>query len=75
MLRGFSPEERREVRRQLGLIQLDPLVDGVHKILFAPHAVYTTYVTRQFWIYYFVEGGTITFADIDRATDYEPIPR
>jgi hypothetical protein len=65
-LRGFTREERLSVKLLLRRIQLDPSVDGVHKILLAPDAPLTTYVGQDFYVFYFIEQNTIIVVDVER---------
>ncbi len=66
----FSPQEQREVRRLLEVIRIDPSIDNVHKIVFPmPPAVFTAYVTSQFWIVYHVMGTAIRVTSIWRIAD------
>lgn len=75
VLQGFSPAERREVNRLLGLIQADPWVDNAHKIIFPmPPAVMTAYVARDFWIVYHLSGNLITVYNVKHAAAFEPLP-
>lgn len=74
-LRTFNREERTEIRRLLGLIQIDPSIDGVHKVVAPrPPAVFTAYVTNRFWIFYRVVGNVIHVESVDRATGRFPAP-
>jgi len=41
-LRRLSAPERAEIRRLLDLIQRDPSIDTVHKLLPSPEALYIT---------------------------------
>lgn len=74
-LLALAPEERAEVRRLLGIIGLDPSVDNLHKIIVPrPPAIFTCYVTRHFWIYYYVRGNIVRITSIERATGHIPAP-
>jgi hypothetical protein len=75
-LRGYRRDERTEVRRLLGLIQLDPSIDNIHKIVVPrPPAIFAAYVTSRFWIFYRLRNTTIIVDSIERATDLQPPPR
>lgn len=65
-LRGLSAEDRRALGRILRLVQLDPSIDGFHKILLAQDAAFTTYVGADFYVFYFVDRGTIFIMDAER---------
>ena len=59
-LAQFSRHELREIRRLLGIIQLDPSIDGRNKIVVPrPPAIFNAYVSLQFWILYRVVGDVI----------------
>ncbi len=66
--RRLNRDERRELRRLLALVQQDPFIDGVHKILLAPDAPFTTYVSPLLYLFFYVEGGTIFAVDAEPAT-------
>jgi hypothetical protein len=59
--------DRREVRRLLAIIQLDPWIDNRHKVCFlmAP-ILLMAYVTAQFWILYHVPATGIRVTAIWR---------
>lgn len=69
-------EDALEVRRILGLIELDPSVDGINKITVPrPPAIFTCYVTPKFWIFYYLKGNDVAIVHvIERATGYIPVP-
>lgn len=74
-LSQFNRDELREIRRNLGLIQLDPAPDNRHKLVVPrPPVVYTVYVTPQFWIWYYVRSQTVIITTIERARGYIPMP-
>jgi len=74
-LRGFDAQERAEIRRLLRLIQVDPSIDGHHKILAPrPPAIFTAYVGQRVWIFYRVVGSTIHVETIEHATGQFPTP-
>lgn len=59
-LRGLGPDDRREIRRLLGIIQADPYVDNRAKIVLPrPPAVFTVYVSPRFWIVYRLVGNSL----------------
>jgi hypothetical protein len=63
----LTEDEQDEVRRILGLIQVDPSIDGVHKIVFPmPPLILTAYVTSQFWVVYRVLNTSIRVVSIWR---------
>ena len=69
-LRLMPPQDQREVYRLLGLIAVDPSIDGVHKITYPkPPAVYTAYVTSQFWIVYHVIRTAVRVVTLWRTSD------
>lgn len=65
-----------EVRRLLGVIEMDPSVDGINKITVPkPPAIFTCYVTPQFWIYYYLKNNDIAVVHlIERARGYIDVP-
>ena len=67
-VRGFTSAERAEVRRILRLIQLDPSIDGVHKFLLSLDAPFTTYVSPELYIFYYLQGSTIFVVDAERTS-------
>jgi hypothetical protein len=74
-LSSFTPDERAEIRRLLRIIQFDPSVDGIHKIIAArPPAIFTAYVSPRFWIFYRVRVNLISIDLIERATKRFPVP-
>jgi len=74
-LRQFDSADRREIRRIIGLIQLDPSPDNRVKILIPVMPVfYTAYMTGRFWIVYHVNGRVIHIDNVGRAGLSEPTP-
>jgi hypothetical protein len=65
-----------EIRRILGLIEIDPAVDGLHKITVPrPPAIFTCYVTSKYWIFYYFRGNDlVVVTTIERATGHIPVP-
>lgn len=71
----LDKHEQHEVQRLLNIIQLDPSVDITYKMLFPTReGRETCYVTREWWIYYHVQGGTIFVTSVEKATGYIQIP-
>lgn len=65
--RRLDRNDQQTVRRLFSLIQADPAIDNIHKIVFAvPPAVYTAYNDRQWLIIYHVVGNAIRVVSIIR---------
>ena len=74
-LRALSDADRREVRRLLGLIRLDPSPDNLAKhLILVPPVFFTVYSTARFWIVYHVNDNVIVVNHIGRSGLSEPTP-
>ena len=75
-LATFTRAERAEIRRIVRIIGLDPSIDGVHKIIAPrPPAIFSVYVSPEFWVYYRVRGNMVTIDLIERAAKHFPAPQ
>lgn len=74
-LRPFTRDERAEIRRLLRMIQLDPSIDGIHKIIAPrPPAIFTAYVGQRVWIFDRVVSSVVHVESIERARGQFPVP-
>jgi hypothetical protein len=70
-LRALEPERQAAVGRLLDLLEIDPWVDGIHKILVPiPPVSFPCYIGSEYWIlYHIVQNTVVSVLNIDFADE------